>query len=196
MGLAGKDAAKLAKPVANLVINDVTAYLNASEDADLAPKPAHARPCGGAGEAARRGRHLVQAGPSEVFAAIMDEGKDPSGHRRGARHGAGVATPAPSRPSWTPSSPRTPTRWLSYQGGNTKVIGLLRGPVHEGDARPGQPEDHQPAVWRRSWQNSAIAACGLRLATCGLCERKLVGCEDAVCGRVRQPTQTQTQSQT
>ena len=39
MEVAGKEAAKLAKPVANLAINDVTAWLNASEDADLAQSP-------------------------------------------------------------------------------------------------------------------------------------------------------------
>ena len=39
MELAGADAAKLAKPVANLVINDVTAYLNAHEGVQLADTP-------------------------------------------------------------------------------------------------------------------------------------------------------------
>ena len=39
MELAGADAAKLAKPVANLVINDVTAYLNAHEGVKLDATP-------------------------------------------------------------------------------------------------------------------------------------------------------------
>ena len=39
MELAGEDAGALAKPVANLVINDVTAYLNAHEGVKLDATP-------------------------------------------------------------------------------------------------------------------------------------------------------------
>lgn len=191
MEVAGKDAAKLAKSVANLAINDVTAWLNASEDADLAQSPlTPARAVELVKLLAEDAISSKQA--KQVFSAIMDEDKDPSVIVEERRYEAGVGHPAPSRPLWMPSSRRTPTRFR-YKEGNTKVIGFFVGQCMKRCAARAIRRS-STSCWRRSWQNSAIAACGLRLATCGLCKRKLVGCEGAVCGRVRQPTQTKSQT--
>ncbi len=76
METAADDAAVLAKPVANLVINDVTAYLNANDGINLSETPF----------TPARALELVrlQADDTisskqakEVFAAMFDEDKDP-----------------------------------------------------------------------------------------------------------------------
>lgn len=43
MELAGDKASKLAKPLANLAINDITARMNADESFNLGRMPAYAR---------------------------------------------------------------------------------------------------------------------------------------------------------
>ena len=110
MQQAGDDAAKLAKPVANLVINDVAARMNADESFDLAACPlTPARAVELVKLLAEDAISSKQA--KEVFAAVLDEDKDPAaiveerGNEAGLRHGRHRGR------GGTRSSPRTPTRW-------------------------------------------------------------------------------------
>ena len=77
MDVAGKDAEKQAKPLANLIINDVAAYANAQGISDM----------GETSLTPKRAVELVQLlaadtisskQAKEVFAAVLDEDKDPS----------------------------------------------------------------------------------------------------------------------
>lgn len=77
MQQAGGKAEQLAKPLANLIINDVTAWLNANEGAELGQSPL----------SPERAVALVELLASDaisskqaktVFAAVMDEDKDPA----------------------------------------------------------------------------------------------------------------------
>ena len=63
----------------------------------------------------------------EVFAAVMDEGKDPAAivEARGMKQVS--ATPAPSRPSWTSVIAANPDEVARYRDGNTKLIGFFVG---------------------------------------------------------------------
>ena len=86
-------------------------HLNAHEGVQLADTPlTPARACARASH--RRGRHLVQAG-QEVFAAVLDEDKDPAAivEERGMKQVSD--TRRPSKPSSTRCWPPTPTRWRS-----------------------------------------------------------------------------------
>lgn len=74
---AGDKAQKLAKPLANLALNDITAYMNAHDEWDLASSPL----------TPARGIELVRLQTDdaisskqakEVFAAILEEDADPS----------------------------------------------------------------------------------------------------------------------
>lgn len=91
MELAGEKASKLAKPLANLAINDITARMNADESFNLAECPL----------TPARAIELVELIATdaisskqgkEVFAAVIDEDKDPSaivderGMKPGKRH--------------------------------------------------------------------------------------------------------------
>ncbi|MGI6045781.1 MAG: Asp-tRNA(Asn)/Glu-tRNA(Gln) amidotransferase subunit GatB [Eggerthellaceae bacterium] len=77
MQIAGKEARKLAKPLANLLLNDVTAYLNAHPDVDLEDTALTAqRAVDLVGLIASDAISSKQA--KEVFAAVLDEDKDPS----------------------------------------------------------------------------------------------------------------------
>lgn len=77
MDAAGSDAGKLAKPLANLIINDVAAYANANDVSDMAETAL----------SPERAVELVKLladdtisskQAKEVFAAVLDEDKDPS----------------------------------------------------------------------------------------------------------------------
>ena len=125
MGVAGKDAAKLAKPVANLAINDVTAWLNASEDADLAQSPLTPA------RAAELVKLLAEDAISskqakQVFSAIMDEDKDPSVivEERGMKQVSDTGAIEAVVDAIIAANPDEVAR---YKEGNTKVIGFFVG---------------------------------------------------------------------
>ena len=125
MGVAGKDAAKLAKPVANLAINDVTAWLNASEDADLAQSPlTPARAVELAKLLAEDAISFKQA--KQVFSAIMDEDKDPSVivEERGMKQVSDTGAIEAVVDAIIAANPDEVAR---YKEGNTKVIGFFVG---------------------------------------------------------------------
>ena len=143
MELAGEDAGALAKPVANLVINDVTAYLERPRGRQAGRHAAHACARRGAREAGGRGRHILQAGQGGVRGRPRG-GQGPSGRRRGARHGAGVRRRR-HRGRRGRGAGRQPGQGGAVPGRQDGPHRLLRGPVHEGDARPGQPEGDKRA---------------------------------------------------
>lgn len=125
MGVAGKDAAKLAKPVANLAINDVTAWLNASEDADLAQSPlTPARAVELVKLLAEDAISSKQA--KQVFSAIMDEDKDPSVivEERGMKQVSDTGAIEAVVDAIIAANPDEVAR---YKEGNTKVIGFFVG---------------------------------------------------------------------
>ena len=125
MEVAGKDAAKLAKPVANLTINDVTAWLNASEDADLAQSPlTPARAVELVKLLAEDAISSKQA--KQVFSAIMDEDKDPSVivEERGMKQVSDTGAIEAVVDAVIAANPDEVAR---YKDGNTKVIGFFVG---------------------------------------------------------------------
>ena len=125
MEVAGKDAAKLAKPVANLAINDVTAWLNASEDADLAQSPlTPARAVELVKLLAEDAISSKQA--KQVFSAIMDEDKDPSAivEERGMKQVSDTGAIEAVVDAVIAANPDEVAR---YKEGNTKVIGFFVG---------------------------------------------------------------------
>ena len=125
MEVAGKDAAKLAKPVANLAINDVTAWLNASEDADLAQSPlTPARAVELVKLLAEDAISSKQA--KQVFSAIMDEDKDPSVivEERGMKQVSDTGAIEAVVDAIIAANPDEVAR---YKEGNTKVIGFFVG---------------------------------------------------------------------
>ena len=125
MEVAGKDAAKLAKSVANLAINDVTAWLNASEDADLAQSPlTPARAVELVKLLAEDAISSKQA--KQVFSAIMDEDKDPSVivEERGMKQVSDTGAIEAVVDAIIAANPDEVAR---YKEGNTKVIGFFVG---------------------------------------------------------------------
>ena len=125
MGLAGGDAAKLAKPVANLCINDVAAYLNANPDEVLADTPL----------SAKRVVELVKLladetisskQGKEVFAAVLDEDKDPAAvvEERGMKQVSDTGAIEAVVDEVIAANPGEVAR---YKDGNTKVIGFFVG---------------------------------------------------------------------
>ena len=125
MEVAGKDAAKLAKSVANLAINDVTAWLNASEDADLAQSPlTPARAVELVKLLAEDAISSKQA--KQVFSVIMDEDKDPSVivEERGMKQVSDTGAIEAVVDAIIAANPDEVAR---YKEGNTKVIGFFVG---------------------------------------------------------------------
>ena len=110
---------------ANLAINDVTAWLNASEDADLAQSPlTPARAVELVKLLAEDAISSKQA--KQVFSAIMDEDKDPSVIVVGARYEAGVGHRR-HRAVVDAIIAANPDEVARYKEGNTKVIGFFVG---------------------------------------------------------------------
>ena len=77
MKVAGSDSSKLAKPLANLIINDITAYMNANEGFDLQNCPLSPE------RAVELMRLLASDAISskqakEVFLSVLEQDKDPA----------------------------------------------------------------------------------------------------------------------
>ena len=125
METAAGDAAKLAKPVANLAINDVSAWLNATEDADLEASPLTPA------RAVELVRMLADDTISskqakEVFAAVMDEDKDPSAivEERGMKQVSDTGAIEAVVAEVVAAHPDEVAR---YKEGNQKLIGFFVG---------------------------------------------------------------------
>ena len=125
MAEAGEAAAKLAKPVANLVINDITARMNADEAFDLATCPL----------TPARAIELVKLSSEdaisskqakEVFAAVLDEDKDPAAivEERGMKQVSDTGAIEAVVDAVIAAHPDEVAR---YKEGNQKLIGFFVG---------------------------------------------------------------------
>ena len=117
--------ASLAKPLANLLINDVTARMNAEADFDLAASPL----------SPERAVELVKLTSSdaisskqgkEVFAAVLDEDKDPAAivEERGMKQVSDTGAIEAVIDAVLAANPDEVAR---YREGNTKLIGFFVG---------------------------------------------------------------------
>ena len=125
MQVAGADAAKLAKPIANLMINDVSAYLNAHADealADMALTPARAVEL--TKLTAEDAISSKQA--KEVFAAVLEEDKDPGAivDERGMKQ---VSDTGAIEAVIAEVIAANPDEVARYKDGNDKLIGFFVG---------------------------------------------------------------------
>lgn len=125
MELAGDKASKLAKPLANLAINDITARMNADESFNLAECPL----------TPARAIELVELIATdaisskqgkEVFAAVLDEDKDPSAivDERGMKQVSDTSAIEAVVDAVIVANPDEVAR---YKEGNTKLIGFFVG---------------------------------------------------------------------
>ncbi len=120
-----KDQAKLAKPLANLITNDIAAYLNANSGVELSDTPL----------SPKRAVELVSLIASDtisskqgktVFAAIMEEDKDPSVivEEKGMKQVSDTGAIEAVVDAIIAANPAEVAR---YKEGNTKVIGFFVG---------------------------------------------------------------------
>ena len=138
MGLAGADAAKLAKPVANLVINDVTAWLNADAGARLEESPLTPA------RAVKLMRLVAEDAISskqakEVFAAVLDEDADPAAivEARGMRQ---VSDAGAIEAVVDAVLAANPDKVEQYRGGKTGLIGFFVGQCMKQTRGQGNPK--------------------------------------------------------
>ena len=135
---AEADGSKFAKPLANLIINDVAAWLNAHEGTLLADTPL----------TAARALALVKLLASdtisskqakEVFAAIMDEDKDPEAivEARGMKQVSDTGAIEAVVDEVIAANPDEVAR---YRDGNTKVIGFFVGQCMKAMRGQGNPK--------------------------------------------------------
>lgn len=135
---AGKDVAKLAKPLANLALNDVTAYVNANDGIDFASMPL----------TPARAVELVEllAGDTisskqakEVFAAVLDEDKDPAAivEERGMKQVSDTGALEAIVDEVIAANPDEVAR---YKEGNTKLIGFFVGQCMKASKGQGNPK--------------------------------------------------------
>ncbi|MEQ2811760.1 Asp-tRNA(Asn)/Glu-tRNA(Gln) amidotransferase subunit GatB [Adlercreutzia equolifaciens] len=140
MALAAAEAggSKFAKPLANLIINDVAAWLNAHEGAALADTPL----------TAARALSLVKLLASdaisskqakEVFSAIMDEDADPEAivEARGMKQVSDTGAIEAVVDEVITANPDEVAR---YRDGNTKVIGFFVGQCMKAMRGQGNPK--------------------------------------------------------
>ena len=140
MALAAAEAggSKFAKPLANLIINDVAAWLNAHEGAALADTPL----------TAARALSLVKLLASDaisskqakkVFSAIMDEDADPEAivEARGMKQVSDTGAIEAVVDEVITANPDEVAR---YRDGNTKVIGFFVGQCMKAMRGQGNPK--------------------------------------------------------
>ena len=135
---AGKDVAKLAKPLANLALNDVTAYVNANDGVDFASMPL----------TPARAVELVELladdtisskQAKEVFAAVLDEDKDPAAivEERGMKQVSDTGALEAIVDEVIAANPDEVAR---YKEGNTKLIGFFVGQCMKASKGQGNPK--------------------------------------------------------
>ena len=143
MELAGEDAGALAKPVANLVINDVTAYLNAHEGVKLDATPlTPARAVALVRLVAEDAISSKQG--KEVFAAVLEEGKDPADvvEERGMEQ---VSDAGAIEAVVDAVLAANPDKVAQYRGGKTGLIGFFVGQRMKETRGQGNPKVSKPA---------------------------------------------------
>ena len=135
---AGKDVKKLAKPLANLALNDVTAYVNANPDVDFADTPM----------TPARAVELVELLSSdaisskqakEVFAAVLEEDKDPSTvvEERGMKQ---VSDTGALEAVIDQVLADNPDKVAAYQGGKKGLLGFFVGQCMKATKGQGNPK--------------------------------------------------------
>ncbi len=138
LAVAEADGSKFAKPLANLIINDVTAWLNAHEDTALADTPL----------TAARALELVKLIASEaisskqgkeVFATMMDEDAEPAAivEARGMKQVSDAGAIEAVVDEVIAANPDEVAR---YREGNTKVIGFFVGQCMKAMRGQGNPK--------------------------------------------------------
>ena len=138
MGLAGADAAKLAKPVANLVINDVTAWLNADAGARLEESPL--TPARAVKLMRLVAEDVISSKQAkEVFAAVIDEDADPAAivEARGMRQ---VSDAGAIEAVVDAVLAANPDKVEQYRGGKTGLIGFFVGQCMKQTRGQGNPK--------------------------------------------------------
>ena len=135
---AGKDVAKLAKPLANLALNDVTAYVNANDGVALSETPlTPARAVELVDLLASEAISSKQA--KEVFAAVLDEDKDPAAivEERGMKQVSDTGALEAIVDEVIAANPDEVAR---YKEGNTKLIGFFVGQCMKASKGQGNPK--------------------------------------------------------
>lgn len=125
MELAAVDAPKLAKPVANLVINDVTAYLNAHEGMAVVDTPL--TPARAVALVRLMTEDVISSKQGkEVFAAVLDEDKDPADivAQRGMEQ---VSDTGAIEAVIDAVLAASPDKVEQYRGGKTGLMGFFVG---------------------------------------------------------------------
>lgn len=123
--MAAADDVKLAKPLANLVINDVAAYANATGVSDMAETPlTPARAVELIKLLAEDAISSKQA--KEVFAAVLDEDKDPAAviEERGMKQ---VSDTGAIEAVVDGVLAAFPDKVEQYKGGKTGLLGFFVG---------------------------------------------------------------------
>ena len=138
MGVAGKDAKKLAKPLANLMLNDISARMNADASFDLLDCPLTPE------RAIELVRLLAEDTISskqgrEVLAAVLDEDKDPAAivDERGMRQ---VSDTGALQEIVDTVLARCEDQAQQYRDGNQKVLGFLVGQCMKESRGKGNPK--------------------------------------------------------
>ncbi|WP_165043478.1 Asp-tRNA(Asn)/Glu-tRNA(Gln) amidotransferase subunit GatB [Adlercreutzia sp. ZJ138] len=138
MTAAGSEAAILAKPVANLVINDVSAYVNAHEGFNVTNSPL--TPVRAVGLAKLLVSDAISSKQAkEVFAAVLEEDKDPDVvvEERGMKQ---VSDAGAIEAVVEEVLAANPNEVASYKGGNTKIIGFFVGQCMKAMRGQGNPK--------------------------------------------------------
>ena len=125
MDAAGSDAAKLAKPVANLCINDIAAYLNANASVVLAETPLSAARVVDLVKLIAEDAISSKQG-KEVFAAILGEDKDPAAivEERGMKQVSDTGAIEAVVDAVIAANPDEVAR---FRDGNAKLMGFFVG---------------------------------------------------------------------
>ena len=125
MEAAGDKASKLAKPLANLITNDIAAYLNANPDVELADTPM--TPARAVELVSLLAEDTISSKQAKtVFAAILEEDKDPSAivEEKGMKQVSDTGAIEAVVDAIIAANPAEVAR---YKEGNTKVIGFFVG---------------------------------------------------------------------
>lgn len=124
-GMKAAVDAKLAKPLANLVINDITARMNADESFDLEASPL--TPARAVELVKMTAEDVISSKQGkEVFAAVIDEDKDPAAivEERGMKQVSDTGAIEAVVDGVIAANPDEVAR---YKEGNTKLIGFFVG---------------------------------------------------------------------
>ena len=124
-GMKAAADAKLAKPLANLVINDITARMNADESFDLEASPL--TPARAVELVKMTAEDVISSKQGkEVFAAVIDEDKDPAAivEERGMKQVSDTGAIEAVVDGVIAANPDEVAR---YKEGNTKLIGFFVG---------------------------------------------------------------------